>query len=136
MRQDQYKSVLESRLLPQMRDWASKQGSDGLGGFVYMQDGAPCHKAKSVMKFLLDNDIVVLPWPGNSPDMNPIENLWAILKKKMKRIKITNKTDLISRLIEIWHRDSEIQLAAEKLVNSMPARINALIKAKGYFTKY
>ena len=101
-----------------------------------MQDGAPCHKGKTVMKFLEEKGVELLPWPGNSPDCNPIENLWAILKNKMKKFNITNKKDLIAKLIEIWHHDPDIANSCKNLIWSMPKRIAAVIKAKGYFTKY
>ena len=41
-----------------------------------MQDGAPCYTAKSIKTFLANESIELLDWSGNSPDMNPIENLW------------------------------------------------------------
>ena len=47
-------------------------------------DLAPCHTSKKVTKFFADNDIRVLEWPGNSPDLNPIENLWAIIKQRLR----------------------------------------------------
>ena len=47
-----------------------------------MHDDALCHKALSVTKFLDEKNTKTLLWPGNSPDMNPVKNLWAILKKK------------------------------------------------------
>ena len=52
---------------------------------VFMQDNAPCHKAKVVMDFLAENNIETLRWPPQSPDMNPIENLWAIIKAKRQK---------------------------------------------------
>ena len=76
MRQDQYKEVLKTRLLPQLKEWFPNEHP-----FVFMQDGAPCHTAKLIKAFLLKEKIPLLPWPGNSPDMNPIENVWALLKK-------------------------------------------------------
>ena len=51
------------------------------GCSIFMQDGAPCHKAKTVMKWLADHNVSVMDWVGQSCDSNPIENLWTFLKK-------------------------------------------------------
>lgn len=136
MRQEQYKTILESRLLPQLQDWANEKGSGCIKDFIFMHDGAPCHKGKIVTKFLESKRIQTLPWPGNSPDMNPIENLWSVLKKEMKKETITNKKQLIESLINVWHRNESIQTSCRKLIHSMPQRIASLKKAKGWFTKY
>lgn len=130
MNQHQYRKVLETRLLPQLRNWFPDRDC------VFMHDGAPCHKAKSVTKFLAENNVQTLPWPGNSPDMNAIENLWGIVKKRLKKINITTKVQLIEELIKIWHHDDEIKNLCPVLVESMPKRIELLIKAKGMHTKY
>ena len=42
---------------------------------VFTQDGVPCHRSKVATTFLAKDKIKVLDWPGNSPDLNPIENL-------------------------------------------------------------
>ena len=130
MRQDQYLQVLRNRLLPQIKDWFGEIPC------VFMHDGAPCHKAKKVTKFLSDLDLSVLPWPGNSPDMNPIENLWSIVKKKIRKTNITTKTQLIETLINIWHHDEEITKNCQTLIESMPKRLKMLIGNKGMHTKY
>ena len=49
---------------------------------VFMQDIAPCHTAKSVMTFLSEKDVTVMEWPAQIPDMNPIKNVWKLLKLK------------------------------------------------------
>jgi hypothetical protein len=51
--------------------------------WVFMQDNAPCHRAKIVQKVFKKFNVQVLPWPANSPYLNPIENLWAWLNKKV-----------------------------------------------------
>ena len=125
-----------TRLIPQLHQWAANTGQDGIGNFIFMQDGAPCHKAKAVTKYLRDEGIVVLDWPGNSPDINPIEKMWAIMKKEMRKNVISNKTKLIEELIRVWFRSPEIQENCKKLIHSMPERVQAVIKAKGGFTKF
>ncbi|CAG9564884.1 unnamed protein product [Danaus chrysippus] len=59
MRQDQYKDVLENRLIPQLREWFPNGEP-----FIFMQDRAPCHTAQSVKAFLAENNIPLLDWPG------------------------------------------------------------------------
>ena len=50
---------------------------------IFMQDDAPCHRSKGAKTFLAENQIKVLDWPGNSPDLNPIKNLWTNMKNKV-----------------------------------------------------
>jgi len=52
---------------------------------IFMQDGAPCHRSKVAKTFLAENRIKVLDWPGNSPDLNPIEICGLIWKTKLPR---------------------------------------------------
>ena len=57
-----------------------------------MQDNAPCHTANSVKTFLSEEDVTVMEWPGQSPDMNPIENVWKLLNGRAKeKIQETSK---------------------------------------------
>ena len=43
---------------------------------LFMHDNAPCHKTEDVRELLRENNIPVMVWPANQPDLNPIENLW------------------------------------------------------------
>ena len=75
-----------------------------------MHDRVPCHKSLAVTKFLDKENTKTLLCLRNSSGINPIENLWNTIKKKLKICNITNKNSLIERLILIWNYDNEIQI--------------------------
>ena len=83
------------------------------------------------MKAFQDKNIQVLQWPGNSPDVNPIENLWAIVKKRLQNHDCTSKTKLISAIIKIWYHDEELKNMCSTLVDFMSQRVQCTLKAKG-----
>ena len=130
MNDDRYIDVLRAKLLPHLRrEFPNNEG-------VFQQDLAPCHTSKKVKKFMTDNGITVLEWPGNSPDLNPIENLSAIIKQKLRRCDCTTRTKMIEAILRIWFHDAEFALTCQKLVDSMPNRVNLLLKAKGGHISY
>ncbi len=103
-------------------------------GFIFQQDLAPVHTAKSTTSWLNDHGVVVLDWPENSPDLNPRENLWGIVKRKMRNKRPKNADELTATVKETWASIPPQQ--CHKLITSMPRRIEAVIKAKGAPTKY
>ncbi len=102
--------------------------------FIFQQDLAPAHAAKSTKSWLNDHGVGVLDWPENSPDLNPIENIWGIIKRKMRNKRPKNEDELKATVKETWASISPQQ--CHKLITSMPRRIEAVIKAKGAPTKY
>ena len=67
------------------------------GERTFQQDLAPCYNSKKVKTFFEQNEFRLLEWPGNSPGINPIENLWAICKKKYLRWISLRKAILLLR---------------------------------------
>ncbi len=73
-----YQEILEHFMLPS----ADKLYGDA--DFIFQQDLAPAHTAKGTKSWFNDHGVTVLDWPANLPDLNPIENLWRIVKRKMR----------------------------------------------------
>ncbi len=75
-----------------------------------------------------------MDWPSISPDLNPIEYLWGILKRKVEERKVSNIHQLHDVVMEEWKRTPVA--TCEALVNSMPKRVKAVLENNGGHTKY
>ncbi len=106
----------------------------GDADFIFQQDLAPAHTAKGTKSWFDDHGVTVLDWPANSPDLNPIEYLWGIVKRKMRDTRPNNADELKATVKETWASIPPQQ--CHKLITSMPRQIEAVIKAKGAPTKY
>ncbi len=89
--------------------------------FIFQQDLAPAHTAKSTKSWLNNHGVGVLDWPANSPDLNLIENLWGIVKRKMRNKRPKNADELKATVKETWA--SLPPQPCHKLITSMPCRI-------------
>jgi len=70
----------------------------------FQQDGAGPHRLPKVREFILKNGLPIMKHPSNSPDLNPIELIWAYMKKKIEGLEIKNQQDLEDAIFEIWEK--------------------------------
>ncbi len=102
--------------------------------FIFQQDLAPAHTAKGPKSWFNDHGVTVLDWPANSPDLNPIEYLWGIVKRNMRDTRLNNADDLKAAIKATWASITPEQ--CHRLIASMPRCIDAVIHAKGGTTTY
>lgn len=123
-----YINILQSHLLPVAERIAGKN-------CIFQQDNALCHSSKLINEWLKRNKINVMKWPAYSPDLNPMENLWGILSRKVyANGKQFNDIETLQKaIIDSWE-EIEVEMCQD-LIKSMKNRKNIIINHGGH-TKY
>ena len=100
------------------------------------EDLAPCHAAKASKEVKQQLGLRVLPWVGQIPDLNPIENAWVELERRLRARPTApkNKDELFAALSEGW--EAILAFFFRRLVESMPRRVRDVIAVGGASTKY
>ena len=125
MRHEEYLDCLKSKMLRRYR---------ALKCHTFLQDGAPCHRHRDVTQWLDEKRIKRIVWPGNSPDLNPIKNIWAIIKRRLKNKDCSSREKVISEFTKEW-RKLDWNLLRD-CARSMPRRLQEVLERDGGSTKY
>jgi hypothetical protein len=126
----EFQEILEHKLVPAAEDIFDAMG---VPAWQLLMDKAPAHAATSTQQWLQRNGVsVVQGWPGNSPDLNPIENLWGWMKAKLYKKKLQNVHQLKAALLDLWERVPVWMLS--KLMASMDRRLADVVAQQGGYT--
>ena len=115
------------------------------GEYIFQQYNVPIHTSAATRASFHQYNLTVMKWPANSPDLNPIEHLWTELKSRFYKEwealgskKPSTREGATAIYIELLKRVWNEQLGdlLQRLVDSMPRRVAAVIAAKGGHTKY
>ncbi|KAF8795258.1 Transposable element Tc3 transposase like protein [Argiope bruennichi] len=119
-------------------DYIQVLNASDMGGeeWKFQQDGASIHTATGVKDWFLTNNVDVLQWPAKSPDLNIVENIWAMLVRRFYADgrQFDSQTQLREALNDSW--DNFCQTEIQTLYNSLPNRIFEVIKANGKTIPY
>ena len=113
------------------------------GSRQFMQDNAAIHTSQASKRWLLEHTIQWIGWPPYSPDLNPIEHVWKLLKDKIRAL-FPHVRDLKDNEADKAEFKRCVKLAWEaietpviqRLVSSLPRRLAAVIRARGWYTRY
>lgn len=100
----------------------------------FQQDNDPKHTSRLAKAFLKDNVPQTMTWPSNSPDLNPIENLWGIVKKNVEKRMPKNRDELMQFMNEEWQNIPESVI--KELIRSMRRRCELVIRENGERISY
>ncbi len=125
---ERYIQVLEQHMLPSR--CRLFQGRP----CIFQHDNARPHTASITTSWLRRRRIRVLKWPACSPDLSPIENIWRIIKRKMRQRRPKTVEQLEACIRQEW--DNIPIPKIEQLVSSVPRHLQTVIKRRGDATQW
>lgn len=132
MNSQQYNEILEEVLLPSVEVYFPNSGP-----VPFVQDNSAVHNSRQSQAWFNRHrsELISLPWPPKSPDLNPIENLWGLMVQQWDSDRARTRIALINHVHEIWDsfRGSNVCI---NMIASMQQRLQDVINAQGGYTRF
>ncbi len=131
-----YKEILQDELEKSI-EMVCKQTGLRRDQIVFQHDNDSKHRSIPVKEYLKSQEYEVLDWPSQSLDLNPIKHMWALTKRKLNEYETPPKgiRELFERITDVWYNKITKEDCL-RVIDSMPDRCKAVIKAKGRWTDY
>src|SRR5271170_3585617 len=126
-----YRDILKDELTKTLEDYHLNHGNT-----IFQHDNDTKHTSKQVREWLSEQKFATMVWPPQSPDLNPIEHMWAWLKGRLNEYEAAPKgmNELFDRVGKTWYDFTKEE--CRRVIDTMPERCQAVIKAKGRWTDY
>ena len=127
-----YRDLLRNRVIPKLREKYPIPEE-----IYFVQDRCPIHQARIIQNLLRDEaNLTLITLPPKGSDMNPIENLWGLIVRSLEIDPQWTKEEFVGAVFNAWRRETSKQEQIVNLSLSMKRRLQAVINADGYWTKY
>src|SRR5438128_6054412 len=125
-----FKNIMDAKFYVSILEKHIPEVSNLMGNrWRFQQDNDPKHMSRLAKSFLQEKVPEVIDWPSNSPDLNPIENLWNIVKRNVEKRMPKNCDELVEFMVEEWNSIPKSTLI--NLVSSMRDRCELIIEKHG-----
>ena len=126
-----YREILQDELTKTLEEYHLEPSF-----IIFQHDNDPKHTSKLVREWLNSQEFETMIWPPQSPDLNPIEHMWAWLKGRLSEYKTAQKgiKELFDRVGQTWYGFTKEE--CRRVIDTMPERCQAVMKAKGGWTDY
>ncbi len=126
-----YRVVIDNHVLSFMYDV-----HDGPASLVLQEDNCGRHRATSIATYLHNEEVEWMQWPSQNPDLNPIENVWRLMKNRVRKQAVPpkNTVHLFQILSQMWNSLPDSYF--KSLVASLPARVKMVREHLGRSTNY
>lgn len=121
-----YIQLLSRTLIPSLDRMPLHQ----LRNIVFQQDNARYHVSARTMRFFEENGIEVTSWPAKSPDLNPIEKIWAFMKLRLCRQHCNSVRQFRQAIQSAWTQVATPDLCS-RLITGLPRKMKEVIDRRG-----